>query len=133
MREDPNMSELVCLELSVLLWLAHVLCNAITARAEFGDYYLFSPRDEKKTAKGLAYGRAERALANYVENLVPFVALDLALIATDHTGGLGATIWIIARILYLPVYLAGTVYVRTALWGISVVGLFMMLARLAGY
>ena len=31
------MSELVCLELSVLLWIVHVLCQALTARAEFGD------------------------------------------------------------------------------------------------
>jgi uncharacterized MAPEG superfamily protein len=127
------MSELVCLELSVLLWLAHVLCRLLTARAEFGDAYLFSPRDEEKTPKGVACGRAERALANYVENLVPFVALDLALIATGHTGGLGAMIWILGRIAYLPIYLAGIVYVRTAAWTISVVGLLMMLARLAGY
>ncbi len=127
------MSELVCLQLSVLLWLAHVLCQAITARMEFGDAYLFSPRDELRTAKGLTSGRAERALANYVENLAPFVALDLALIATGHTGGLGATIWIIGRIAYLPIYLAGIVYLRTAAWVISLVGLLMMLARVAGY
>ncbi len=38
------MSELVCLELSVLLWIVHVLCQALTARAEFGDMYLFGPR-----------------------------------------------------------------------------------------
>jgi uncharacterized MAPEG superfamily protein len=127
------MSELTCLELSVLLWLAHVLVQALTARAEFGDAYLFTPRDTQPTAKGLACGRATRALNNYVENLGPFVAMALALIATAHTGGLGATIWILARIIYLPVYLMGTLYVRTALWGISVIGLLMMLARLAGY
>ncbi len=127
------MSELVCLELSVLLWLAHVLCNAITARAEFGDYYLFTPRDEEKKPKGVAFGRAKRALTNYIENFVPFVALDLALIATGQTGGLGATIWLLGRIAYLPIYMAGTVYVRTAAWAVSVVGLLMMLARLAGY
>ena len=92
-----------------------------------------SPRDTQPTAKGLACGRATRALNNYVENLGPFVAMALALIATAHTGGLGATIWILARIIYLPVYLMGTLYVRTALWGISVIGLLMMLARLAGY
>jgi uncharacterized MAPEG superfamily protein len=126
------MSELTCLELSVLLWLAHVLAQAFTARAEFGDAYLFTPRDRQPTAKGLASGRATRALNNYVENLGPFVAMALALIATGHTGGLGATIWILARILYLPVYMMGTLYVRTALWAISVIGLLMMLARLAG-
>ena len=126
------MSELTCLELSVVLWIVHILAQALTARAEFGDLYLFSPRDQAKVAKGVVNGRATRALANYVENLGPFIALDLGLIATNHTGGLGATIWILARIVYLPIYLAGTVYVRTALWALSVVGLVMMLARLAG-
>jgi uncharacterized MAPEG superfamily protein len=128
------MSELTCLELSVLLWAAHVLTQAVTGRAEFGDAYLFSPRDKQLSAKGVGCGRATRALANYVENLGPFVAMALALIATGHAGGLGATgatIWILARILYLPIYVMGVVYVRTALWGISVIGLLMMLARLA--
>ena len=45
----------------------------------------------------------------------------------------GATIWILARIVYLPVYMMGTLYLRTALWGISVIGLLMMLARLIGW
>ena len=83
----------------------------------------------------LFYGRATRALANYVENLTPFVALALALIVTQRTGGagaLGATIWILARIVYIPVYLFGIVYVRTAVWAISIVGLVMMLTRLVG-
>ena len=31
-----SMSELTCLELSVLLWVAHVLTQSVTARAEFG-------------------------------------------------------------------------------------------------
>jgi uncharacterized MAPEG superfamily protein len=127
------MSELTCLELSVLLWLAHVLTQAVIARGEFGDAYLFSPRDKQLPAKDVACGRATRALANYVENLGPFVAMALALIATGHTGGWGATIWILARILYLPIYVMGVIYVRTALWGIAVIGLLMMLARLAGY
>jgi uncharacterized MAPEG superfamily protein len=128
------MSELTCLELSVLLWVAHVLVQAATARAEFGDAYLFTPRDTEPAAKGLACGRATRALHNYVENLGPFIAMALALIATGRHGGLGAagaTIWILARIVYLPIYLAGVIYLRTALWAISVVGLLMMLGRLA--
>jgi len=127
------MSELLCLELSVIWWVVHVLCQAVTARGEFGDAYLFSPRDANVTAKGLVCGRATRALRNYVENLVPFVALDLALIVTQHTGGLGATLWIIGRVIYLPIYLAGIPYIRTAAWLLSIVGLLMMLGRLMGY
>lgn len=128
------MSELACLELSVLLWAAHVLVQAVTARAEFGDAYLFTPRDTAPAAKGLACGRATRALHNYVENLGPFIAMALALVATGRAGGLGAagaTIWILARIVYLPVYLMGVNYARTALWAISIVGLLTMLGRLA--
>jgi uncharacterized MAPEG superfamily protein len=125
------MSEVVCLELSVLLWIAQVVVQAYLAEEEFGLAYLLSPRDEQRVAKGVACGRATRALNNYVENLVPFAALALALIATGHGGGLGATIWIIARILYLPAYLFGVTYVRTGLWGISIIGLLMMLGRLA--
>jgi uncharacterized MAPEG superfamily protein len=127
------MSELTCLVLSVLLWLAHVLTQAIVARGEFGDAYLFTPRDTEPPVKGLSYGRATRALANYVENYGPFIALALALIATGQGGGLGAlgaTIWILARIIYLPIYLMGVIYVRTALWAISVIGLLLMLYRL---
>ena len=128
------MSELTCLELSVLLWVAHVLTQSAIARAEFGFAYSLSPRDAQPTPNGLAWGRATRALHNYVENLGPFVAMALALIATGRAGGLGAvgaTIWIVARILYLPIYLMGVIYVRTALWGASVIGLLMMLVRLA--
>ena len=128
-----DMSGLLCLELSVILWIVHVLCQAVTARGEFGDAYLFSPRDREVHAKGLVCGRATRALRNYVENLVPFVALDLALIVTGHDGGLGATLWIIGRIIYLPIYLAGVVYVRTAAWALSIIGLLMMLGRLMGH
>ena len=98
--------------------------------------YLFTPRDKPAAARGLLFGRATRALANYVENHGPFVAVALALIVTQRTGGtgaLGATIWILSRIVYFPLYLSGVVYVRTAVWAISIVGLLMMLSRLIGW
>ncbi len=129
------MSELTCLELSVALWVVHVVIQASVGNSELPSRYLFTSRDTPAAARGLFYGRATRALANYVENLTPFVALALALIVTQRTGGagaLGATIWILARIVYIPVYLFGIVYVRTAVWAISIVGLVMMFTRLVG-
>jgi len=124
------MSELLCLEIAVVLWLVHVLVQVFAARSEFGDDYLLSSRDELKQPTGAICGRASRALENYVQNLVPFVALDLALIVVGNVGGLGATIWIIARILYLPAYLAGIKFLRTGLWLISIIGLLMMFVQL---
>ena len=103
---------------------------------ELPSGYLFTSRDKPAAASGLLFGRATRALANYVENLTPFVAVALGLIVTQRTGGagaLGATIWILARIVYIPVYVLGIIYVRTLVWAISIVGLVMMLSRLVGW
>jgi uncharacterized MAPEG superfamily protein len=130
------MSELTCLELSVVLWLVHVLVQATVGNVELPFGYLLTSRDKPAAASSLLFGRSTRALANYVENLAPFVAVALALIATQRTGGagaIGATIWILARIVYLPVYVFGIIYVRTIVWGISIVGLVMMLGRLIGW
>jgi uncharacterized MAPEG superfamily protein len=130
------MSELTCLELSVVLWVVHVVIQASVGNAELPSGYLFTSRDKPALARGLLHGRATRALANYVENLTPFVAVALALIVTQRTGGsgaIGATIWILARIVYIPLYLFNVVYARTVVWGISIVGLVMMFARLIGW
>ena len=126
------MSELTCLELSVVLWIVHVVLQALYGNVELQAGYLFTSRDKPPPApSGLFFGRSTRALANYVENLTPFVALALALIVTQRAGGLGATIWIVARVVYIPLYLFDVVYGRTAVWAISIVGLVMMLTRLA--
>ena len=130
------MSELTCLELSVALWVVHVLVQGTVGNIELPFGYLFTSRDKPAASTGLLFGRATRALANYVENLTPFVAVALGLIVTQRTGGsgaLGATIWILARIVYIPLYLFGVVYARTVVWGISIVGLVMMLGRLVGW
>jgi uncharacterized MAPEG superfamily protein len=130
------MSELTCLELSVALWVVHVFIQAGVGVAKLPSGYLFTSRDKPAAAHGLLLGRATRALANYVENFTPFAAVALALIVTQRTGGsgaLGATIWILARIVYIPLYLFDVVYARTVVWGISIVGLVMMLTRLIGW
>ncbi len=126
------MSELTCLELSVILWLIHVLCQAGIGTKELSSRYLFSSRDKPMIPSGLLVGRATRALANYVENFAPFAALDLALIVTQTPGGIWPTVWVLARIVYLPLYLFNVVYVRTTAWGVALLAMLMMLARLAG-
>ena len=125
------MSELVCLELSIALWVVHIVVQAAFAGDSLGVTYLSGTRDEPREPRGVLYPRATRALRNYIENFAPFVAADLGLIVTQHAGGWGATIWIVARIVYLPLYVWGVSPARTIAWGVAVVGLLMMLARLA--
>ena len=76
-------------------------------------------------------GRADRAAKNMSENMVLFTPVLLA----AHAGGadpatltLGAQIFFGARVLYWPTYLVGVPFLRTALWGVSLVGVFMIAA-----
>ena len=77
-----------------MLWIVHVLLPGGARAGGIPPAYIFSPRDHSPAQRRPVAGRATRALDNYVENLRPFVALDLGLLATHHTGGSGATVWI---------------------------------------
>ncbi len=125
------MSALTCLELSVLLWVVQVLVQAGAAQSALSLSYLASPRDKPSAPEGIFYGRASRALANYIENFTAFVALDLAFIALHWSAGIWPTVWIVARIVYLPLYLFGVIYVRSLMWTVSLLAIVMMLIRLA--
>jgi uncharacterized MAPEG superfamily protein len=123
------MSELACLEVAVLLWLVHVLLQANLTGAS--PSYLFSSRDDPPPPASMIGGRAARAARNYIDNFPPFAALDLAFLATNHPAGIWPTLWIVARIAYLPLYLFNGIYARTTAWLISIIALAAMLIRLA--
>ena len=77
--------------------------------------------------------RATRALANMHEALPVFLALALLNMIVGTAAGIaitGATMFLIARVLYAGIYIAGIPVVRTLVWGVSWVGLVMMLAPL---
>ena len=79
--------------------------------------------------------RATRALANMHEALPVFLALALLNMIVDTAASAaitGATIFLIARVLYVGVYMAGIAVVRTLIWVVSWVGLAMMIAPLLG-
>ena len=125
------MTELTCLELSVLLWLVHLLVAVGTVAPRLPLSYLVSARDVTIEAKGVVAGRAKRALANYLESFTAFVALDLAFLVLHWSAGIWPILWIAARIVYLPLYLFNVVYVRSAVWGVSLLAIVLMLIRLA--
>jgi uncharacterized MAPEG superfamily protein len=126
------LTELTCLELALALWFAHLFCQMGTAGRAFSTAYLFSSRDTQSPPKSVIWGRATRAFANYVENLVAFVALDLGLIVTHHTAWYAPTVWIAARLIYLPLYLFNVIYARTVAAGIAMLSLLVMLWGLTG-
>ena len=127
------MSELTCLELAQALWFVHLFCQMGAAGRAFSTAYLFSSRDTQSLPRGVIWGRATRAFANYVENLVPFAALDLGLIVTHHAAWYAPTVWIIARAIYLPLYLFNVIYARTVAAGVAMLSLLVMLWGITGF
>ncbi|HEV2511847.1 MAPEG family protein [Bosea sp. (in: a-proteobacteria)] len=118
---------------SVALLFVHIGAQAIAATSELGSAWNAGPRDEGVRPKGVVAGRAERALRNYLETYPAFVALAAALVASgraDGIGFMGAVVWLIARIVYIPLYLTGIPYWRSLVWLAAVVGLALMAARL---
>jgi uncharacterized MAPEG superfamily protein len=86
-------------------------------------------RDDLPVPSPLA-GRADRAARNTADNFMLFAAL--AVVA--HVAGvqspkvlLGAEVFFWSRLVYLVVYYAGIPVLRTAVWGVSIVGLAMMI------
>jgi uncharacterized MAPEG superfamily protein len=77
--------------------------------------------------------RASRALANMHEALPVFLALALLnmIVGTAAASAItGATLFLIARVLYVGVYVAGIAVVRTLLWVVSWAGLVLMIVPL---
>ena len=70
---------------------------------------------------------------------MPFVnwTLFAAIALVAHAAGvasprvaLGAQVFFWARVVYIPVYYAGIVYLRTAVWTVGIIGLAMMISAM---
>ena len=131
---SANATQLVILLcLSVILLLFHILLQGMLATRELGSAWNAGPRDEAREPQGILPGRAARASRNFQETYPAFVGLLLGLAFLGAASGLGVAggwLWLIARIAYIPLYLAGVPYIRSLAWLVSVVGLVIMMATL---
>ena len=124
-------------ELSLLVWaglltLVQAVVAVQGALMQVGLAKLAGNRDGLPEITGWG-GRAARAHRNMLENLVLFAILVLVAVIAGKTNSatlMGAQIFLGARIVYALVYIAGIPWLRTAVWGISVVGLAMIFLQL---
>jgi uncharacterized MAPEG superfamily protein len=124
---------MMSIELKLLVWTValaflQMLIAVAGATLEFGLPRLAGNREPTPEATGWA-GRARRAHLNMIENLVLFAALVLIAVAAQRTNSVtatGAQIFFWGRVAYAAIYLAGIPWLRTAAWGVSVIGLIMI-------
>ncbi|SME96935.1 Uncharacterized conserved protein, MAPEG superfamily [Xaviernesmea oryzae] len=118
------------LALSVILLVFQILLQGMLATRELGSQWNAGPRDEGLEPRGRFAGRAARASKNFRETYPAFVGLLLGVAFTgddaSRWGLIGGWIWFVARIVYLPLYLAGIPYFRSFVWLISMMGLLAM-------
>ena len=113
-----------------LLLFVHVFVAIRYKTAQYGRKWNVGARDEELAPPNAMVGRADRAQANFTETFPIAVVALLAVVIADRaspTTALGGWIWLGARVVYLPLYLAGVPVVRTIVWTISMVGIAMVL------
>ena len=115
---------------SVVLGLVQLVITTTLALKDQGRAYNIGPRDAPPPPVTILTGRFQRAFGNFRETFVYFAVAVLvvtALAKNSPASALGAQIYFWARVFYVPVYAAGIMGLRTALWTASVVGLVMVL------
>ncbi len=89
--------------------------------------YLLSNRDKEiRIDPTSVSARILRASSNLQESLPAFLALATLSIITDVDNTMYAMTWVFLRFLFLLVYAAGILYIRTVVWLASIVCLILM-------
>ncbi len=124
-------TDLTMLAFSALLTLGLAFPTVIALIMTKGLPFAAGNRDQAYQLPDWAE-RAGRAHRNMLENLPIFAALVLvanAAGAANDATALGATLFFWGRVAHAAVYLAGISYLRTAAYGISLIGLVMIAAE----
>jgi len=126
-------TEFTMLALAIVLGLLQVLIAARVGNSQRGIQWNVGPRDQPSPPVSAVAGRLDRAYRNFLETFPFFVAAILAAHATNRFGTLtlvGSQVYLIARVVYWPLYAAGVPVFRTLTWLVSMIGLLLVIAAL---
>jgi uncharacterized MAPEG superfamily protein len=122
--------EIRILALGALLLFVHIFVATRFKTAQYGRKWNVGARDEKLAEPSPVTGRAMRAQANFAETFpIAIVALAGVVLAnrTSNLTAIGGWTWLAARVVYLPLYIAGVPVVRTLVYTIGMIGLVLVL------
>ena len=121
-------TELHILVWSVILTFVLILVPAQLSVMENGLKVMTGPRDQIPEPTVLNK-RLRRLAANMIENMVLFIPLVLAAAVagiSNQWTGLGAELFLGARIVPALLYAFGVPWIRPVFWGVAVVGMGMI-------
>jgi uncharacterized MAPEG superfamily protein len=122
--------ELFVLVCGCVLGVVHIMAAGRAKTRQYGTSWNMGARDEDLPPPQPLVGRLMRAQANYFETF-PIVASALLVVTvaelTSAWTSAGAVLWLLARVVYLPLYAAGVPKVRTLVFLLSLIGLLVVL------
>jgi len=124
-------AELWILLAASLLGLVHLSAASFAFKAQVGNRYTVGPRDEALQRLGIA-GRLHRAQQNFLETFAIFAVCVLLVHLTNVYGSLsywGSVLYLVGRVLFLPLYAWGIAWLRTFSWNLATLGLVLVGAQ----
>lgn len=125
--------DLIVAGFTIILALIQILWAAAARTRELGMKWNAGPRDGEVPPPGVVAGRLSRAQANLMETLPLFLGAVALVHLAGKQGELsmwGTHLFLLGRIIYLPLYRWGVTGLRTLAWMVSLVGLGMTLYAL---
>jgi uncharacterized MAPEG superfamily protein len=122
--------ELNCLGWASVLGIVHIIIASNARTKEFGVRWNMGARDDKQPPLSPFTDRLFRAQSNFFETFPLFAsAVLIATISQNYSvfSRWGALIYLFARVIYFPLYAFGIPVIRTLVWLISMLGLFLVL------
>lgn len=126
-------TELTLLGYTLVLALIYIMAAAQARTKQYGASWNTGARDEAMPPLDPLPARLVRAQANLLETLPLFAAAVLAVVVSGRTGVLsevGAWMYLVGRVVYLPLYALGVPVVRTLVWMIASLGMVLVLVQL---
>ena len=113
---------------SCILLIIHIFCTVLIGLFTTKDIsldYLFSSRD-KEIKYSSYFDRSNRAFKNLLETLPIFIILFFLSVFNQVDNFNLGLLWILVRLIYIPVYILGLKYFRTFIWMTSFLILILM-------
>jgi len=124
--------ELTALTLAALLQYVQFVMYAVPANVELGTGYTMSARDrDPNRAMTDKTARLGRAFSNHFEGLILFaIAIIVTELSNQHSmlTAVCATVYVFARIAYIPAYALGWRPWRSIIWVVGFIATFLILA-----
>ena len=120
--------EYIMLGATLALALVNILWAGNARTRQYGTDWNMGARDEKMPPLNPLAGRLLRAQANLYETLPLFIAAVLGAAILDRLGWkteVGASLYAVCRLIYLPLYAAGIPKIRTLVFAVSLAGLIL--------